>query len=250
MAVGQVAVKAAKAIGNIFLGIIALIFSSVVNALLAAVLIVRFVVMIVLRTTSNVVEFVGETTINLFAFVRDTIFAILTFVVQTVTSIVLFVLNQFVSVWRLVVTLITVLLGETCYLSKKGAGRVMDAAKDFMGSLATFAKGVPGLMKVVKAQANDVKTGVDVKSIVKQAFASIKESIMYILMGDEGSVMDGIIPNVFIEVFRALPLTVDLGKLILLGTWDISKETLSVAFSSLKELMSLKDVFSICKGKV
>ncbi len=248
MAAAQVAKKVAKAIGNIFLGVIALIFSSVVNALLAAVLVVRFVMMTVLRATSSVVEFVGETTINVFAFVRDTLFAILTFVVQTVTSIILFVLNQFVSVWRLVVTLVTVLLGETCYLTKKGVGRVFDAAKDFMGSLATFAKGMPSLMKVVKAQGKDVKTGVDVKGVFSQAISTIIDTIMYILMGDEGKITDGLIPNVFIEVFRALPLTVDLAKLILVGTYDISKETLVVAFSSLKELLSLTEVFSICKG--
>ena len=248
MAAGQVAKRVAKMIAHILLAIIALIFSTAVNALLAAVLVARFVVMTILRTLSTAVEFVGETTINIFAFARDTLFAILTFAVQTATSIILFVLNQFVSVWRLVVTVVTVLLGETCYLTKKGVTRVFDAAKDFMASFATVSKGIPGFMKVLKAQGTDVKSGVDVKGVLSQAITTVIDTIVYILMGDEGTIMDGIIPNVFIEVFRALPLTVDLGRLILIGTWDISKETLSVAFSSLKELLSLTEVFSICKG--
>jgi hypothetical protein len=248
MAATLVAKKVAQTVANIFLGVIALLFSSAVNALLAAVLVVRFIVMTALRSLSTVVEFVGETTINVFAFTRDTLFAILTFVVQTATSIILFVLNQFVSVWRLVVTLVTVLLGETCYLTKKGVYRVFDAATDLMGSLATFARGMPALMKVVKAQGKDVKTGVDVKGVFGQAISTVIDTLVYILAGDEGKITDGLIPNVFIEVFKALPLTVDLAKLVLLGTWDISKETLSVAFSSLTELLSLTEVFSICKG--
>lgn len=247
---GKVGKKVASMVANIFLGIIALVFSSVVNALLAAVLVARFVIMTILRSVSTAVEFVGETTINIFAFVRDTIFSILTFVVQTVTSVILFVLNQFVSVWRLVVTLITVLLGETCYLTKKGIGRVFDAANDFMGSLSAFGTGMPALMKVVKAQGNDVRNGVDVRGTVKQALVAIRDTITYIVVGDEGKITDGLIPNVFIEVFKALPLTVDLGKLILIGTWSVSKETLSFALSSLKELLSLKGVLSVCNGKV
>lgn len=250
MAIAQIGAKVVKAISNIFLGIIALAFSSIVNSLLGVILLARFVVMIVLRSLSTTVEFVGETTINILSFVRDTVFAILTFVVQTVTNIILFNLNLLVSVWTLVIELITNALGETCYLAKKGSYRIIDAVKDFAASLSTFVSGVPGLMKVVKAQGMDIQSGVDVKGILKQSLVSLKESLVYIFKGDEGTFKDGIIPNVLIEVSKALPLTVDLAKLILMGTWDISKQTLSGAFSSAKKLLTMTDIFKICSGKV
>jgi len=195
------------------------------------------------------VSFVGETTINTLAFVRDTVFSILTFVVQTVTSIVLFVLNQFVSVWRLVVTIVTALLGETCYLAHKGIGRFFDAISDFMLSLQAFSAGLPGLAKVFKAQAVDVKTGVDLKGIITQAFTSFVDTLAYIVVGDEKKLSDGLVPNLFTEVFKSLPLSFDLAKLILKGTVDVSKETLGVAFSSLKELTSLTGIMAGCRGK-
>ena len=239
-----------KIIVRVLAGTASLAISSVTNTLLMAVVLIRFVLMTLLRSLSTVVEFVGETLINMIAFIRDTVFSVLTFVVQTITSVVLFVLNQFVSVWRLVVTLVTVALGETCFLTKTTIKRIVDAVKDLVLSLQAFAKGVPGMVKVLKAQSVDVKKGVDVKTIIKQAVNSFKESVMYILKGDENKITDGLIPNIFVEVFKALPLTFDLAKLILMGTWDISKETLGVAFSSLKELTSLKGIKLGCSGKL
>ncbi|CAM9272537.1 unnamed protein product [Ectocarpus sp. 12 AP-2014] len=243
------AVKVAKKIVvGIICGVASLIFSTITNAILAAVLLIRFVVMTLLRSLASSVSFVGETTINTLAFVRDTVFSILTFVVQTVTSIVLFVLNQFVSVWRLVVTIVTVLLGETCYLAHKGIGRVFDAVSDYMLSLQSFSAGLPGLSKVLKAQAVDVSTGVNLKGIIKQAMTSFVDTLVYLVVGDEKKLSDGLVPNLFAEVFKTLPLTFDLTKLILKGTLDVSKETLGVAFSSLKELTSLTGIMAGCRG--
>jgi len=245
----QIAVKVVKKIViGIICGVGSLIFSTLTNAILAAVLIIRFVVMTLLRSLSSTVSFVGDTTINTISFVRDTIFSILTFVVQTITSIMLFILNQFVSVWRLVVTIVTALLGETCYLAHKGVGRVFDAVSDYMLSLQAFSAGLPGLAKVFKAQAADVKTGLNLKSIISQAISTFVDTIYYLIMGDEDKLSDGLIPNLFTEVFKTLPLSFDLGKLILKGTLDISKETLGVAFSSLKELTSLTGIMAGCRG--
>jgi len=239
-----------KILLRLLAGTVSLAISSVTNAILMAVVLIRFVLMTVLRSLSSTIEFVGETTLNIISFVRDTVFSILTFIVQTITSIVLFVLNQFVSVWRLVVTLITVALGETCFLTKTTIKRIVDALKDVFLSLQAFIKGVPAMTKVLKAQSVDVKKNVDVKTIIKQSVRAFKDSIIYILKGDENKITDGIIPNIFIEVFKALPLTFDLAKLILMGTFDISKETLGVAFSSLKELISLKGITLGCSGKI
>lgn len=250
MAIAAVLQTISKVTVRVLAGTASLAISSLTNSLLMAVVLIRFVLMTLLRSLSSVVEFVGETTINVISFVRDTVFSVLTFVVQTITSTILFVLNQFVSIWRLVVTLVTVALGETCFLTKTAIKRIVDALKDVILSLQAFATGVPGMVKVLKAQSVDVKKGVDVKSIIKQAVESFKGTLMYILKGDENKITDGLIPNVFIEVFKSLPLTFDLAKLILLGTWDISKETLSVAFSSLKELTSLKGIKLGCIGKV
>lgn len=231
-------------------GTVSLAVSSFINSILMAIVLIRFIIMTVLKSLSAVIEFVGETTLNIISFTRDTVFSVLTFVVQTITSSILFILNQFVSIWQLIISLVTVGLGETCYLAKTSVKRVIDALKDIMLSLQAFAKGIPGLVKVLKAQGQDVKKGVDVKTIIKQSVASFKKSIMYILKGDENKITDGIIPNVFIEVFKALPLSFDLGKLILVGTFDISKETLLVALSSLKELTSLKGIAAGCSGKL
>lgn len=250
MGVGSVLKVVPQVAVRVLAGTASLAISSLTNSILMAVVLVRFVLMTVLRTLSTVVEFVGETTINLISFVRDTVFSVLTFVVQTITSTILFVLNQFVSVWRLVVTLVTISLGEACFLAKTTVKRIADALKDVMLSLKAFSEGVPGMVTVLKAQSVDMEKNVDVKTIIKEAVSSFKGSIMYILKGDENQITDGLIPNVFIEVFKSLPLTFDLAKLILMGTWDISKETLSVSFSSLKELTSLKGIQLGCTGKI
>ncbi|CBN80335.1 EsV-1-27 [Ectocarpus siliculosus] len=121
--------------------------------------------MTLLRSLASTVSFVGETTINTLSFIRETVFSILTFVVQTVTSTVLFILSQLVSVWRLVVVIITATLGETCYLATNGIDRVFDFFSDYMLSLQAFRSGLPGLAKVLKAQVDDVKTGVNVTNI-------------------------------------------------------------------------------------
>lgn len=228
--------------------IASLAVSTVTNGILMAVILVRFVVMTLLRSLSSTVTFVGESTLNAISFIRDTVFSVLTFIVQTVTSLVLFTLNQFLAVWRLVVTLVTVALGETCYLGHKTIDRVFDAFGDIVSSLAAFSSGPTGLIKVLKAQAVDIKSGVGVKAIIKQALLSFKNTLVYILMGDEKTISDGLVPNVFVEVFRALPLSFDLAKLILTSTFDISKETLSTAFSSLVELTSLAGILEGCRG--
>ena len=249
MAGPAIAIKIAKKIViGIVCGVSSIVVSYVTNAVLAAVILVRFVVMTLLRSLSSTVTFVGETTINTLSFVRDTVFSILTFVVQTVTSIVLFVLNQFVSVWRLVVAIITATLGETCYLAHKGVGRIFDFIDDFMLSLQAFSSGLPGLAKVLKAQATDVKTGVGLTSIIMQAIESFVDTVYYLIMGDEKKFSDGLVPNLFTEMFKTLPLSFDLGKLILTGTVDIAKETLGIAFSSLKELTSLSGIMAGCRG--
>lgn len=245
----QIALKVVKKIVvGILSGVSSIAVSTVTNTVLAAVVLVRFVVMILLRSLGSTVTFVGETAINTISFVRDTVFSILTFVVQTVTSTVLFILNQFVSVWRLVVTILTATLGETCYLAQKSVGRIFDFVSDYMLSLQAFSAGLPGLAKVLKAQATDVKTGVNLKYIIGQAIRSFVDTLVYLIMGDEKKFSDGIVPNLFTEVFKTLPLSFDLGKLILTGTVDIAKETLGIAFSSLKELTSLSGIMAGCRG--
>ncbi len=251
MGVGSVLKIIPKILVGLLAGTASLAISSATNAVLMAVVLVRFVLMTLLRSLSSAVEFVGETTINLISFTRDTVFSVLTFVVQTVTSIVLFVLNQFVSVWRLVVTLVTVGLGETCYLTKTTIKRIVDSVKDVVLSLQAFARGVPGMVQVLKAQSVDVRDNVDVGTIVRQAVSSFKGTLLYVLKGDEGlGFADGLIPNVFLETFKVLPLTFDLAKVVLTGTWSISKETLVTAFSALKELTSLEGVRMGCSGKI
>ena len=237
-----------KIVLGILSGVTSIVVSTLTNAILAAVILIRFVVMTLLRSLSSTVSFVGETALNTLSFVRDTVFSILTFVVQTVTSIVLFILNQFVSVWRLVVTIITAILGETCYLAHKSVGRFFDFISDYMLSLQAFSSGLPGMAKVFKAQAADVKTGVNLKSIIKQAIASFADTLVYLIIGDEKKLSDGIVPNLFSEVFKTLPLSFDLAKLVLKSTVDVSKETLGVAFSSLKELTSLTGIMAGCRG--
>ena len=238
-----------KIIVGIICGVSSLVISTLANGILMAVILARFVVMTLLRSLASTVSFVGETTINALSFIRETIFSILTFVVQTVTSTVLFSLSQLVSVWRLLVTILTATLGETCYLATNGIGRVFDFFSDYMLSLQAFQSGLPGLAKVLKAQVDDVKTGVNLGSIISQAIQSFVDTLFYILKGDENKFSDGIVPNLFTEVFKVLPLSFDLGKLILQGTIDVSKETLGVAFSSLKELASLKGIAAGCLGK-
>lgn len=238
-----------KVVVGILAGTASLAVSTVTNGILMAVILVRFVVMTLLRLLSSSVSFIGETTVNTISFIRDTVFSILTFVVQTLTSCVLFILNQFVSVWRLVVTIITAGLGETCYLAHKTVGRFFDAISDYMLSLQAFGSGLPGMAKVFKAQAVDVKTGVNLKSIIGQAISAFADTLVYIVVGDEKKLSDGLVPNLFTEVFKSLPLSFDLAKLILKGTVDVSKETLGVAFSSLKELTSLTGIMAGCRGK-
>ncbi len=249
--VAGVALKIAqKILVGIVSGVASLAISTLTNGLLLAVILIRGVVMSLLRPLGSTVRFVGETTVNTLSFVRDTVFSILTFVVQTVTSVVLFVLNQFVSIWRLVVTIVTALLGETCYFATKTVGRVFDAISDILLSLQAFGSGLPGLGKVLKAQGTDVTQTVDIKSMISQAISSFADTLAYIVMGDEKKLSDGLIPNVFTEFLKSLPLSFDLAKLILKETVNISKETLTVAFSSLKELLSLKGVLAGCRGKV
>ncbi|CAN0521018.1 unnamed protein product [Ectocarpus sp. 12 AP-2014] len=246
----KIALKVVKKIVvGIICGVSSIAISTLTNAILVAVILVRFVVMTLLRSLASTVSFVGETSINTLSFIRETIFSILTFIVQTTTSSVLFVLSQLVSVWRLVVTILTATLGETCYLATNGIGRFFDFFSDYFLSLGAFRSGVPGLAKVLKAQADDVKTGVNLGSIIKQAIQSFVDTLVYILKGDENKFSDGIVPNLFTEVFKMLPLSFDLGKLILQGTFDISKETLGVAFSSLTELASLRGIMAGCRGK-
>ena len=239
----------AKVIEGVAAGTIALAVSSVTNAILLAVVLARFVIMSILRTTSSVVEFVGETVINGMSFVVETVFSVLTFVVQTVINSILFLLNQLVSVWRVVVTIITTLLGESCFLTKTLFKRMVDAFKDLILSLKAFAKGFKGLAPVLKAQATDFKSGVGVKAVIKQSVSAFKQSAMYIIMGDEGKLTDGLIPNVFTELFKVLPLSFDLGKIILTGTFDVAKEALSSSVSILLELISLKGITVGCSGK-
>lgn len=238
-----------KVVVGILSGTASIAVSTLTNGILMAVILIRFVVMTLLRSLSSSVSFIGETAINTISFIRDTVFSILTFVVQTLTSCILFILNQFVSVWRLVVTIITATMGETCYLGHKTVGRFFDFIGDYMLSLQAFSSGLPGLAKVLKAQAVDVKTGVNAKSIIGQAIKSFVDTLVYIIVGDEKKLSDGLVPNLFTEVFKSLPLSFDLAKLILKGTVDISKETLGVAFSSLKELISLSGIMDGCRGK-
>lgn len=240
----------AKVLQGVAAGTIALAVSTVTNAILLAVVLARFIIMTILRTTSSVVEFVGETVINGMSFVIETVFSVLTFVVQTVINSILFLLNQLVSVWRVVVTIITTLLGESCFLTKTLFKRMLDAFKDLVLSLKAFAKGFKGLAPVMKAQATDFKSGVGVKAMIKQSVAAFKQSVMYIVLGDEGTLTDGLVPNVFSELFRVLPLSFDLGKVILMGTFDVTKEALSSTASILAELVSLKGITLGCSGNV
>ncbi|CAM9577669.1 unnamed protein product [Ectocarpus sp. 6 AP-2014] len=239
-----------KVVVGILAGTTSMAVSTLTNGILMGVILVRFVVMTLLRSLSSSVSFIGETAVNTISFVRDTVFSILTFVVQTLTSCVLFILNQFVSAWRLVVTILTAGLGETCYLAHTTVGRFFDAISDYMLSLQAFSGGLPGMAKVFKAQAVDVSTGVDLKTIIGQAISSFADTLVYIVVGDEKKFSDGLVPNLFTEVFKSLPLSFDLAKLILKGTVDVSKETLGVAFSSLKELTSLTGIMAGCRGKV
>lgn len=241
---------AKKVIFGILAGTASLAISTVTNGVLMAVILVRFVVMTLLRSMTSSVIFVSETAINTVSFVRDTVFSILTFVVQTFTSCVLFLLNQLVSVWRLVMTILNAALGETCYLAHKSIGRFFDAISDYMLSLQAFSSGFPGMAKVLKAQSVDVTKGINLKSIIGQAIKSFVESLAYIIVGDEKKLSDGLVPNLFTEVFKTLPLSFDLAKLILKGSVDISKDTLGIAFSSLKELLSLKGILDGCRGKI
>lgn len=240
----------AKVLQGVAAGTIALAVSTVTNAILLAVVLARFIIMTILRTTSSVVEFVGETVINGMSFVIETVFSVLTFVVQTVINSILFLLNQLVSVWRVVVTIITTLLGESCFLTKTLFKRMLDAFKDLVLSLKAFAKGFKGLAPVMKAQATDLKSGVGVRAMIKQSVAAFKQSVMYIVLGDEGTLTDGLVPNVFSELFRVLPLSFDLGKVILMGTFDVTKEALSSTASILAELVSLKGITLGCSGNV
>lgn len=240
----------AKVLQGVAAGTIALAISTVTNTILLAVVLARFVIMSILRTTSSVVEFAGETLINGMAFVIDTVFSGLTFVVQTVINSLLFLLNQLVSVWRVVVTVVTTLLGESCFLGKTLFKRTLDLMKDLSLSLKAFATGFKGLAPVMKAQAVDFKSDVGVKAIIKQSVSAFKQSVMYILMGDEGKITDGLVPNVFFEMFKILPLSFDLGKVIFVGTFDVAKEALSSSVSILAELVSLKGIVVGCSGKI
>ena len=239
-----------KVIIGILSGVTSIAISTVTNALLLAVLLARFVIMTLLRPLSSAVTFVGETTVNIIAFVRDTVFSILTFVVQTLTSMVLFVLNQFVAVWRLVVTVVSSLLGETCYLLTSAPGRIFDAISDYMLSLQAFSSGGKGLKAVLKAQSTDVSQNVNIMGIISQAVSSFAQTLAYVVVGDEKKLSDGVVPNVVTEVIKALPMTFDLAKLILQETLNISKETLTIAFSSLGELLSMRGVLAGCHGKI
>lgn len=111
-------------------------------------------------------------------------------------------------------------------------------------------------MQVVKAQSTDLNSGasgVGVKTTIKQSIDAFKECLMYVLMGDEGSIFDGIVPDVFTETFQVLPLSFDLGKLIFSGTFDIVKKILRVesfSLSIIKELATLKDIRLGCQEKI
>lgn len=240
----------AKVFQGVLAGTISLAVSTVSNTILLAVVLARFVIMSILRTTSTVVEFAGETVVNGMAFVIETVFSVLTFVVQTVTNSLLFFLNQLVSIWRVVVTIVTTLLGESCFLTKTLFKRMVDAFKDLILSLKAFGKGFRGLAPVMKAQAADFKSDVGVKAMIKQSVAAFKQSVMYIIVGDEGKLSDGLVPNVFSEVFMVLPLSFDLGKVILSGTFDVAKEALSSSVSILGELLSLRGITLGCSGKL
>lgn len=103
---------------NLFAGVSSIAVTTITNKLLAAVLLITFIIMSVLRSTSAIVEFAGETLLNSLAFVRDTVFTILTFMIQTIfVNVDLFVVNQFDMLWSLVVRVISVMLGETCFLA-------------------------------------------------------------------------------------------------------------------------------------
>lgn len=235
---------------NLIPGIFAMALSMVTNAILMAVVLARFVIMSILKTTSNAVEFVGETFLNSISFIRDTVFSVLTFIVQTIINSITFIINQFVLVWSLLVRVVAVVLGETCFMTKSLFKRALDLLKDLSLVSKAFLKGIKAMAPVVKAQTTDVKLAfTNIKDVIKAMVGSIKDSLKYIAMGDEGKIMDGIIPNVFTEVFQVLPLSLDLSKLILIGTFDISKQTLVAIMGSLKELINLKDIKLGCQGK-
>lgn len=250
MGIGAVVKPVAKLAQGIVAGTIALAISSVTNTIILAVVLARFVVMSILRTASTAIEFAGETVLNTMAFVRDTVFSILTFVVQTITNFLLFLLNQLVSVWRVVVAIVMTLIGESCFLTKTPFRRMVDAFKDLILSLKAFSKGFKGLSPVMKAQAKDLKSGVGVKAMIKQSVSAFLKSVMYIVVGDEGKLSDGLVPNVASELFKVLPLSFDLGKIVLFGTIDVAKEALASSASILKEPISLKSIRVGCSGNV
>lgn len=233
---------------NLTSGVASLVITTLTNNLFVAVLLVRFLILTVLKTLGHAVQFAGETTLNLLSFVRDTVFAILTFTVQTLVGTLPFVLNQFVMVWSLVVRVVSVVLGETCFAAKTGVARFVDALRDFALVLKAFTKGVSGLKDAVKVQRKDITAGLPgggVKGVIKQSLTCS----CYVLKGDDGKITDGIMPNVFVETFKVVPLSFDLGKLILAGTYDVSKEAFSSALSILKELLILKEISLGCREK-
>ncbi|CAN0207764.1 unnamed protein product [Scytosiphon promiscuus] len=248
----KLAVKVAKkVVVGIVCGVSSIVVSTVTNAVLAAVVLVRFVVMILLRSLSSTVTFVGETAINTIYFFCERYRLLYPHVCRSDCDEHRAVYSQpiiVVSVWRLVATILTATLGETCYLAHTSVGRIFDFISDYMLSLQAFSAGLPGLAKVFKAQATDVQTGVNLKSIISQAMSSFIDTVVYLIIGDEKKFSDGLVPNLFTEVFKTLPLSFDLGKVILTGTVDIAKETLSTAFSSLKELTSLSGIMAGCRG--
>ena len=235
---------------NLLPGILALVLSTVTNSLIMGVVLVRFVTMSVLKTTSTAVEFAGETLVNSIAFVRDTVFSILTFVVQTVVNSITYILNQFLMVWTLLIRVVSVVLGETCFLTKSLFGSVVDLVKDIGLIGKAFTKGIKAMNPVMKDQVDDLKGGfTTIKDVVKASVGSLKETLVYIVKGDENKFSDGLVPNVFTELFSVLPLSFDLSKLILSGTVDISKSALGAISGSFKELTSLEGISLGCSGK-
>lgn len=236
-----------KLVQKIIAGLAATVVVAIADTLVIAIILVRFIIMTALKSTLTVIEFAGETTLNVVAFVRDTAFSVMTFIVQTVTSVVLFALNQIVSVWRVFVSLISIGLGGTCFLAKNLSKRIIDLGKDMALILKAFAKGFKGLTPAVKAQVGDLKGSNGFKPIVKQSIGQVKDILMYIVKGD-GGFLDGIVPSFLTELFQVLPMSFDLAKVILQGTVQVSKETISASLSILKELVTMKDIMTICKS--
>lgn len=102
----------------------------------------------------------------------------------------------------------------------------------------------------MKAQAMNFKSDVVIKAMIKQSVSAFKQSVAYIVIGDEGKLTDGLVPNVFLEFFKVLPLSFDLGKVILTGTVDVAKEALLLSVSIFAELVSLKGITLGCSGKM